>query len=374
MNTHYVVFKNKKVLITGHTGFKGGWLALWLEYLGAKVYGYSQASPFTPSLIESLELDNFIYSEEEDIRDGKKLLNFISQIQPDIIFHLAAQSLVRTSYVSPLETVQTNVMGTVNLMEAVRLSGISTSMIMVTSDKCYQNREWTYGYREEDALGGYDPYSASKGAAELLISSWRNSFFDPGEINRHGVRIASVRAGNVIGGGDWSKDRIVPDCIRSLINQQPIVVRNPSATRPWQHVLEPLGGYLLLASKLLNDTNGEYCQAFNFGPSLQSNKNVRELVEKIIYYWGDGSWVHAHPDHVYHEASLLHLSIDKAYHKLHWAPIWNFDETVGRTVEWYKMACEDPASLRNFTLGQIRLYQALGKPELRQSEKELIIN
>jgi CDP-glucose 4,6-dehydratase len=373
-NSFYSIFNNKKVFITGHTGFKGGWLALWLSHLGAEVYGYSLSSPFAPSLFETLGLENIIHNEVADVRDDKKLLNSISRIQPDVIFHLAAQSLVRESYYSPLQTVQSNVMGTVNVMEAVRVSGISTSMIMVTSDKCYQNKEWVYGYKEEDSLGGHDPYSASKGAAEVLISSWRNSFFHPDKINEHGVRIASVRAGNVVGGGDWSKDRIVPDCVRALMKQQPIEVRNPEATRPWQHVLEPLSGYLLLASRLLQDHKGEYCQAFNFGPAVQSNRSVKDLVEKIIYCWGDGSWMHIDPEIVHHESSLLNLSIDKAYHKLGWSPKWNFDETIARTIEWYKVAQHDPSALRSFTLGQIRLYQALAKSEIKQAEKELIMS
>ena len=360
----YSGFKNKNVLITGHTGFKGGWLALWLSYLGAEVYGYSLPSPFSPSLYETLQLEKVIHNEEGDVRDGKKILNLVSRIEPDIIFHLAAQSLVGESYVSPMQTVQTNVMGTVNLMEAVRISGVNTAVVIVTSDKCYQNKEWLHGYREEDPLGGYDPYSASKGAAEILVSSWRNSFFHPERIRQHGVRIATARAGNVIGGGDWSMDRIVPDCMRALMNEDVIAVRNPLATRPWQHVLEPLSGYLLLASKLMQDSTGEYCQAFNFGPTVQSNKNVKELVEKIIHFWGEGAWAHIPPPIEQHEASLLHLSIDKAYHQLHWSPKWNFDETILKTVEWYKTSQTSPATLRDFTIRQIESYQYIAQPKM----------
>jgi len=372
-DSFYSVFKNKKVFITGHTGFKGGWLALWLSHLGATVYGYSLSSPFSPSLYETLELENIIHNEEADVRDGKKMLNSISRIRPDIIFHLAAQSLVGESYVSPMETVDTNVMGTVNLMEAVRISGISTAIVMITSDKCYKNKEWLNGYREEDAIGGYDPYSASKGAAEILIGSWRDSFFHPERIGQHGVRMASARAGNVIGGGDWSKNRIVPDCIRALMSEEIIAVRHPEATRPWQHVLEPLSGYLLLASKLLLESAGEYCQAFNFGPSVQSNRSVKELVGKIIHYWGEGTWTHIASKLEHHEASLLHLSIDKAYHKLHWSPKWNFDETISKTVEWYKVAQVDPSSLRDFTIEQIKSYQSAVPSDVKQSKKELIV-
>ena len=370
-NSFYSGFKNKKVLITGHTGFKGGWLALWLSHLGAKVYGYSLPSPFSPSLYETLQLEKVIHNEEGDVRDGKKILNSISRIEPDVIFHLAAQSLVGESYVSPLQTVDTNVMGTVNVMEAVRISCIRTAVVIVTSDKCYQNKEWFYGYREDDPLGGYDPYSASKGAAEILVSSWRNSFFHPGRIRQHGVRIATARAGNVIGGGDWSIGRIVPDCMRALMNEDVIEVRHPEATRPWQHVLEPLSGYLLLASKLMQDNTGEYCQAFNFGPSVQSNKSVKELVEKIIHFWGDGAWKHIAPSLGQHEASLLHLSIDKAYHQLHWSPKWNFDETLSKTVEWYKASRFDTSSLIDFTIKQIESYQSIVHPKVISSEREL---
>src|SRR5688572_16502741 len=273
------IFRNKKIFVTGHTGFKGSWLSLWLRNLGADVYGYSLPPPTNPSLFELLNLEDDLYHKVADIRDQEELRKSISHVKPDIIFHLAAQSVVGESYVTPLETVETNVMGTVNVMEAVRKSGIATAIVLVTSDKCYENKEWLHGYRENDPLGGYDPYSASKGAAEVLISSWRNSFFRPENIKQHGVRLASVRAGNVIGGGDWTNESLVPDCIRYLKSNKSIPVRNPYATRPWQHVLEPLSGYLLLGAKLMGPVEqaAQFCEAFNFGPLVNSNRTVKDL-------------------------------------------------------------------------------------------------
>ena len=354
------VYKDKKVLITGHTGFKGSWLSLWLSSLGANVYGYAQPPVTDPSLFEHLKLAGSLHHEVADICDIDRFRKSIKAIQPDIIFHLAAQSLVRESYNHPLDTVMVNTMGTVNVLEAVRLEKLSPAIVLITTDKCYDNREWLYGYKETDALGGYDPYSASKGAAEVLIASWRNSFFNPGRLSEHGVRVASARAGNVIGGGDWAKDRIVPDCIRDLQKTGIIQVRNPYATRPWQHVLEPLGGYLKLGSKLLEVNDSalhEYCEAFNFGPLISSNKNVGALVNKIIQVWGSGSWKSLSLEKAGHEASLLHLSIDKAYHKLKWLPQWNFEETVSYTVDWYKALTEDPSGIIDFTAGQIQAYE-----------------
>jgi len=264
------------------------------------------------------------------------------------------------SYDAPLETIQVNTLGTVNLMEAVRQTGLATAIVLITSDKCYENREWLFGYRESDALGGYDPYSASKGACEILINSWRNSFFNPATIKEHGVRVASARTGNVVGGGDWSKDRIVPDCIRDLQNHTFITVRNPYSTRPWQHVLDPLSGYLELGRKLLDSSPehvADFCEAFNFGPRVTSNKCVKDVVEKIIEKWGSGSWKWISREKVHHECSLLNLSIEKAYHKLQWLPKWNFDETIERTVEWYQQAHQEPSLLHEFTLRQIKEHQ-----------------
>lgn len=363
----YQAYKSRKVLVTGHTGFKGSWLTMWLLELGAQVFGYALEPNTDPALFNLLDLEKSIDHEIGDVRDIERLKKRIQRIKPDIIFHLAAQSLVGKSYEDPLATVQVNTLGTANLLEAVRQVGLKVAIVLITSDKCYENKEWSFGYRETDTLGGYDPYSASKAAAEVLIGSWRNSFFNPAKINEHGVRLASARAGNVIGGGDWCKDRIVPDCIRDLQNQSFIRVRNPYATRPWQHVLEPLSGYLLLGTKLLNSAAEDvasHCEAFNFGPHVSNNKNVRELVEEIIEKWGGGSWKWISPENARYESSLLNLSIDKAYHKLGWFPKWNFSETIKRTVEWYQAAelhqgpLNNPSVIQDLTLKQIREHQA----------------
>jgi CDP-glucose 4,6-dehydratase len=354
------IYSGKKVLITGHTGFKGSWLSLWLTHLGATVYGYALDPPTDPSLFQLLRLGDIMDHQIADIRDAGKLKKSISRIKPDIIFHLAAQSLVRDSYESAVETVAVNTLGTIHVMEAVRELRLPAAMVMVTSDKCYQNKEWLHGYRETDPLGGHDPYSSSKAAAEIFIDSWRNSFFHPGSIDTHGVRIASARAGNVVGGGDWTKDNLVPDCIRALQRNTVIEVRNPSATRPWQHVLECLGGYMMLGAKLMDPVprNAKpYCEAFNFGPPVASNKNVKELVERIIACWGGGSWQDVSSQHALHEAFLLSISIDKAHHTLGWYPKLDFNETIHQTVEWYKKLFQDPSEILKFTLEQIRLYE-----------------
>jgi len=251
------VYKNKKVLVTGHTGFKGSWLSQWLLLLNAEVFGYALETPTMPSLFDQLQLDKSIRDNRNDIRNIQKLKKYLNEVKPDIIFHLAAQSLVRESYKNPIETIETNIIGTANLLDAIRQLGLSTSVVVITSDKCYENQEWLHGYRENDPMGGYDPYSMSKGAAELVVSAWRRSFFNTNNYNKHGVKLASARAGNVIGGGDWADDRIVPDCMRSLQMEKEIFVRNPLATRPWQHVLESLGGYLVLGSKLMNTGKDE---------------------------------------------------------------------------------------------------------------------
>ena len=356
---NFEIYKSKRVLVTGHTGFKGSWMTLWLKELGAQVFGYALPPPTNPSLFEFLNLEKEINHEVGDIRDIDRLKKCLLRTKPDIIFHLAAQSLVGKSYEDPMETVQTNTFGTANLLEAIRQTRIPVSLILITSDKCYENKEWHFGYRETDTLGGYDPYSASKAAAEVMISSWRNSFFNAARIEEHHVRIASARAGNVIGGGDWSKNRIVPDCIRDLQSHTAINVRNPNSTRPWQHVLEPLSGYLLLGEKLLSSSNEEattFCEAFNFGPRVTNNKNVKELVEEIIDKWGYGSWKPVSQVGANYESSLLNLSVDKAYHKLGWFPKWNFNDTIAHTVAWYQMAQQEPSSIQDFTVKQIKTY------------------
>ncbi|HZY78736.1 MAG TPA: CDP-glucose 4,6-dehydratase [Cyclobacteriaceae bacterium] len=353
-------YRDKKVMITGHTGFKGSWFSLWLAKAEAQVYGYSLPPPGNPALFDMLQLKDIVQHQIADIRDFNQLSKTIFRIKPDIIFHFAAQSLVGASYASPLETIEVNTVGTANVMEAVRHAGVPAAVIIVTSDKCYRNREWNYGYRETDELGGDDPYSASKGAAEIMVHSWRKSFFDPSRIQEHGVRLASVRAGNVIGGGDYAVDRIIPDCIRYLQSGESIVVRNPNHTRPWQHVLEPLSGYLALGAKLLESSSCEdYCSAFNFGPSVNSNRNVRDLVNEVISCWGEGAWHHLRNDRANHETSLLHVSSDKAFHTLDWQPKWGFKETISHTVEWYKKAAsiDDYRQLRELTLRQIQKYE-----------------
>jgi CDP-glucose 4,6-dehydratase len=352
-------YHGKKVLITGHTGFKGRWLTLWLTHLGAKVYGYALPAPTVPSMYNALKLGQLVDDCTADIRNFDFLKKTINRIKPDIIFHLAAQSLVRESYLSPLETVEVNSMGTINVLEAVRQLQLPMSLVMVTSDKCYENKEWLHAYRETDRLGGRDPYSASKAGAEIFIHSWRASFFDPALIPEHGVRVASVRAGNVVGGGDWTKDNIVPDCVRSLLQKKIIHVRNPRATRPWQHVLEALGGYLLVGARLLQATPASaapLCGAFNFGPTTGSSKRVKDLVETVVRYWGDGAWDDVSSPNAPHEASMLHISIDKACHLLQWQPTLDFNTTISQTVDWYKNAPHTFLGMRAFTLQQILAY------------------
>lgn len=367
LSEHY---RGKKVLITGHTGFKGAWLAEWLLLLGADVHGYSLPPPTQPSLFEQLGLAARIKHRVADVRDSAAVRQAVLACRPDFIFHLAAQPLVRLSYRQPVETYATNVMGTVNVLEAARQLPGPCAVVCITTDKCYENREWLYGYREEDPLGGYDPYSSSKAAAEIAIASWRRSFFPVGKIARGEIApvgIASVRAGNVIGGGDWALDRIVPDCMRALARREAIAVRNPQATRPWQHVLEPLSGYLTLGASLhqalasprtTDGTQlGKLCSAFNFGPALDSNRPVRDVVEEILRHW-QGKWADLSDPLAVHEAGLLNLATDKAHHLLGWKPRWHFAETIKKTVEWYRFAASgpNPEQLHEFTRAQIRDY------------------
>lgn len=352
------IYKSKKVLVTGHTGFKGSWLAQWLLMLNAEVNGFALEPPTNPSLYNQLNLNKYINNNTNDVRDIQELKKFIRIVKPDIIFHLAAQSLVRESYRNPIDTIETNIIGTANLLDAVRQLGISTNIVVITSDKCYENKEWVFGYRENDPMGGYDPYSVSKGAAELIVSSWRRSFFSTENYAEHGVKIASARAGNVIGGGDWADDRIVPDCVRALQSNKEISIRNPLATRPWQHVLEPIGAYLLLGSKLLTareDNINNYCTSFNFGPSSTSNKTVELLITEIIKNWGKGTWNYK-KDNALHEAFLLNLSTDKAYHTLGWQPVWDFKTTVKNTIEWYKTTLRNSEKVVEITDQQIKEY------------------
>ena len=328
-------FKGKTVLVTGHTGFKGSWLSLWLEKLGAKVIGFA-LDPYTSR-------DNFVISKLSDrmtdIRgDARNLDDFSSVVKkydPEIIFHLAAQPLLTLSYKIPRETVETNVMGTVNVLEAFRKSKRARTLIVVTSDKCYENREWVYGYREIDPLGGYDPYSSSKAAAELIVSAYIRSFFNPDNYDSHRKVVATVRAGNVLGGGDWREGRILPDCIRAIESDKEMIIRNPDSVRPWQFVLEPLNGYLVLASKMHKDPE-RYSGSWNFGPAANSIITVRKLVEKVIKYYGKGSMKEIQSKADLHESKLLNLDISKATYLLGWKPKLSIDEAIKMTIEWYK--------------------------------------
>lgn len=329
-------YKGKRVLVTGHTGFKGSWLSIWLHELGAEVIGVG-LDPFT-------ERDNYVLScigqkmkadIRADIRDGERMKAIFKEYQPEIVFHLAAQPLVRLSYDIPVETYQTNVMGTINILEAIRVTDSVKVGVMITTDKCYENKEQIWGYRENEPMGGYDPYSSSKGAAEIAIASWRRSFFNPEQYAQHGKSIASVRAGNVIGGGDWALDRIIPDCIKALEVGNPIEIRSPKAIRPWQHVLEPLSGYMLLAEKMWDEPT-KYCEGWNFGPRAESISTVWDVASKVIENYGSGELRDLSDPNALHEAKLLMLDISKAKFMLGWEPRLNIDETVALTVDWYK--------------------------------------
>ena len=348
---------HKRVLLTGHTGFKGSWLLLWLRELGAQITGYSLAAEAEPCLFRQLvpQLAGQFEHIEADLADLSTLQAAVDACQPDVVLHLAAQPLVRASYADPLGTWTTNVQGSLHVLEALKTLQHPCAVVMVTTDKVYENQEWAYGYRESDRLGGHDPYSASKAAAELAIASWRASFCGTGAHQTPHLRIATARAGNVIGGGDWARDRIMPDAMRALAKGNAIAVRNPAATRPWQHVLEPLGGYLLLAQQLLSQ-NEPPCEAFNFGPSLSSNRPVAELVATMLEHW-PGHWIDTRDPLAPHEAGLLHLQIDKARHQLGWFPRWDYPTTVARTVRWYREvhAGADPYSR---SLADLQAYQA----------------
>ena len=346
----WVGLKDRRVLVTGHTGFKGTWLTHWLLQLGAKVCGYALAPDSTRKHFTDTDVVSQIEHTEADIRDFEALNRTMAAFQPEVVFHLAAQPLVRLSYREPRETIETNVQGSVNLMEAVRLCPSVRSLVYVTSDKCYENLEWVWGYRETDRLGGHDPYSASKGAAELLFESYRRSFFQ----ERPDLGVASARAGNVIGGGDFAEDRIVPDAMRALGTGESIGVRNPIATRPWQHVLEPLSGYLTLACALL-ECPEKVSGAWNFGPESEASRPVSQLVDAVIQAWGSGSYHDASKPGAVHEAGLLHLNCDKAHLELGWRPRWKFDRCIEETVSWYKRAHEGE-SLAKLTSEQLVNY------------------
>lgn len=347
----FQIFNNKKVLITGHTGFKGTWMSLWLKKLGAKVYGVSNSLPSEPSNFKAIEIEKVVRGYDCDVRDLPKLQKVFADVSPDFVFHLAAQALVKYSYDNPIETWSTNVVGTLNVLECVRGMSRPTTLILITSDKAYENNEWVWGYRENDKLGGIDPYSSSKAAAELAISSFVKSYFP-----KEGyIRIGIGRAGNVIGGGDWAADRIVPDCVKAWSMLKCVQIRNPAATRPWQHVLEPISGYLALASRLNKQTT-LHGEAFNFGPSIGEDRSVTDLVRVMSQHWEAVNWEEkAKNELAGKESGLLQLNCDKAQNLLGWRPTWNFEQTVEKTALWYKTfytQCSG-SEMQEFALEQI---------------------
>jgi CDP-glucose 4,6-dehydratase len=351
-------FAGKKVLVTGHTGFKGSWLVAWLLRLGANVSGISDCVPTSPAHFNAAKMEGRISHHFADIRDLALVIKIINEEQPDFVFHLAAQPLVRRSYREPHVTIETNVMGTANVLEALRLVAHPCTAIVVTSDKCYDNIEQVWGYRENDALGGKDPYSASKGAAELVVKTYAHSYFSAPDSP---VKVAVGRAGNVIGGGDWAEDRIVPDCVRAWSRKEAVEIRYPKATRPWQHVLEPLSGYLMLAVSLSNDAslNGE---PYNFGPLAQQNFTVAELLDEIKSHWPGASWEDISGTSTFHEAGLLKLCCDKALHQIGWRPVMDFAETVRLTSSWYRSFYEFPDNdVWDQTQMQIAEYESLAR-------------
>ena len=362
-------FAGRGVFVTGHTGFKGSWLSIWLHALGARVAGYALDPPTSPSNFDACGIRGLLAAHHQaDLRDIGRLRAALQAASPEVVFHLAAQPLVRQSYADPRETFDVNVMGTVNLLEAIRVLDRPCVVLVITSDKCYENREQTWGYREIDALGGYDPYSASKGAAEIVVAAYRRSFFPPGQLARHRMKLASVRAGNVIGGGDWAKDRIITDVVRHLRADQPVPVRSPRAVRPWQHVLEPLGGYLTLAARMLESDDPALCDAWNFGPTPGEEIPVSRLVELFVQAWGHGAWQDVSDAKEPHEAGVLRLCTDKAMHQLAWRPRWSVVEAVRRTAEWFRRfyASSSPDALaacriskRTKELGLIRKFPSL---------------
>lgn len=350
-------WSGKRVLLTGHTGFKGGWMSLWLQSLGAEVTGYALKPPTEPSLFDGAYVSRGMNSVLGDIRDLDCLRSVFSKCQPEIVFHMAAQPLVRNSYHSPTETYSTNVMGTVHLLEAVRLASGVKAVVNVTTDKCYENREWVWGYREDEPMGGRDPYSNSKGCAELVSAAYRSSFFDNERYNEHGVALATARAGNVIGGGDWAQDRLIPDIVAAFERGTRLEIRNPNATRPWQYVLEPLRGYLTLAQRLF-ELGPEFAEPWNFGPNEEEAKSVGWIVEKMSTLWGrSAQWSVAEGQHP-HEANYLKLDISKARKRLGWHPAMHLSEALSLVVEWNKKR-QEGADLRALTIAQIQAYQKL---------------
>lgn len=355
-------WRGKKVFLTGHTGFKGSWLSLWLQQLGAELTGYALVPPTDPSLFEVARVEQGMTSVIGDIRDGEKLADVMRQAAPDIVIHMAAQPLVRRSYVDPVETYSTNVMGTVHLLEAVRRTPSVHAVVNVTTDKCYENREWVWGYRENEPMGGFDPYSNSKGCAELVTAAYRNSFFNAAKYGEQRVALATARAGNVIGGGDWAEDRLIPDILSAFESARPVVIRNPHATRPWQHVLEPLRGYLVLAEKLYSEGTA-FAEAWNFGPNGDDARPVEWIVRQLAEKWSDGAtWQIDAGDHP-HEATYLKLDISKAAHSLKWQPAMRLEQALSLIVDWAR-ARQAGADLRAVTQAQIAAYQGATSPNI----------
>ncbi|MBN2545520.1 MAG: CDP-glucose 4,6-dehydratase [Spirochaetes bacterium] len=356
MNCFQNFYSKKKVFITGDTGFKGSWLSLMLKELNANVTGYSLEPPTVPCLFDILKLKDKIKHIAGDVRDKEKLLHSIKETEPDIIFHLAAQSLVRRSYSEPVLTYETNLLGTLNILELSRLVKSVRAVVIITSDKCYENKEWIFAYRENDALGGYDPYSSSKACAELISAAYRKSFFNTDDYGKsHKTAIATVRAGNIIGGGDWTEDRLVPDIIRSLVEDKEVLIRNPDSIRPWQHVLEPITGYLYLASLMYKDGK-IFSDAFNFGPNSNDILTVEDVVKKAIKAWGKGSYKIKKVDNL-HEAKFLRLDTGRSQFFLNWKPVYNVDQAIDKTIRWYKEYYQNKnADIYNFTVSQMHDY------------------
>jgi len=353
--------RDKRVFVTGHTGFKGSWLMMLLHRLGAHVTGYSLAAPTTPSLFEAARLRELVADHHEaDIRDASRLARAVAAARPDVVMHLAAQPLVRFSHHDPLETFSANVVGTASVLNAVRGLNGSCAVIVVTSDKCYEPHDDGHPHVESDPMGGRDPYSASKGAAELVTASFRRSYFPPEQLAEHGVQLATVRAGNVIGGGDWAEDRIVTDIVRHLVAGKPVPVRNPSAVRPWQHVIEPLSGYLSLAAAMLAQPGPQWCTGWNFGPAAGDDVTVSELAEIFIEAWGAGRWQDMHDPRAPIETRVLRLAIDKAVAELPWQPRLSAHEAIRRTAAWFKAFATDPTLVRELCAADIEAYKKVG--------------
>jgi len=348
-------WNGKSVFITGHTGFKGAWLSIWLHALGASVTGYALEPPTEPNLYSLAGVASITSSIIGDIRDTDNLRHSILAAEPEIVFHLAAQSLVRESYLSPVDTYSTNVMGTVNLLEAVRSCRTVRAVVNVTTDKCYENREFNKPFKEEEPLGGFDPYSSSKACSEIVTAAWRSSYFNPAEYMNHQVAVATARAGNVVGGGDWAKDRLVPDCINALMAAETVLIRNPHAIRPWQHVLEPLSGYLLLAQKLYED-GPKYTEGWNFGPSKEDARTVEWIVQRLCELWGRGAGYEIDSGYHLHEAKYLRLDCTKAAERLGWHPRWNLDKALNSILEWVAVYCSS-GDIKKCCLEQIELYE-----------------